>query len=157
MSDGSCRKFRMHDQPEMSTVPSPSGDGVDLELLGQQRNTLTATMSTDESQMKEQLDLVQKCESGTFILRPVHSCIKRWLLFFLNVASNKRRQGPDSSPRRRERLLLAIIILFGLTVMILLLLWNYQCLFVEHLCRGHEESSEFPVFGGRESSSSAGS
>uniref|UniRef100_A0A0E9WZG5 Uncharacterized protein n=1 Tax=Anguilla anguilla TaxID=7936 RepID=A0A0E9WZG5_ANGAN len=60
----------------------------------------------------------------------------------------KDRQGPDSPTRRRQRLLLAIIILLGLTAMVLLLLWNYQCIFIERLCQGHEESSVFPVFPG---------
>lgn len=42
--------------------------------------------------------------------------------------------------------LLAILILLGLTVMILLLFWSYQCLFVTHICQGQEDSSVFPVF-----------
>lgn len=47
-----------------------------------------------------------------------------------------------SSCCSRQRILLAILIMVALTVMALLLLWNYQCIMVWHLCQ--EEHSGFP-------------
>ncbi|KAJ8379710.1 hypothetical protein SKAU_G00004880 [Synaphobranchus kaupii] len=114
----------------------------------------TPTMSTSESEMNEtdkQCHFVQECESGVLIPRPADSCIKRWLWLWLfrKETSNKDRQGTDSPLRLRQLFFLVVAILLGLTVMVLLLLWNYQCIFIERLCRGHEESSVFPVFAGR--------
>ncbi|KAI1900547.1 hypothetical protein AGOR_G00051050 [Albula goreensis] len=80
----------------------------------------------------------------------VGSLIKRWLWRLRNAtASNRDREGPDQLPLRRQRFLLAVFILLGLTSMVLLLLWNYKCIFIDRLCEGQEGSSVFPVFGGK--------
>ncbi|KAJ8339470.1 hypothetical protein SKAU_G00362560 [Synaphobranchus kaupii] len=87
-----------------------------------------------------------------------NSWIKRWLQHFRD--SNFRKWGSgtdpvgnseqvDSAPRLRQRLLLAAVVLLVLSLMVLLLFWNYQYIMVWKLLHDQEYTS-FPVFGGTE-------
>ncbi|KAL7843959.1 hypothetical protein SRHO_G00224980 [Serrasalmus rhombeus] len=44
----------------------------------------------------------------------------------------------------RKRLVVALLIILALVIMGLLLLWNYQCIVVWHMCHAPEE---YPVLG----------
>ncbi|KAJ8413859.1 hypothetical protein AAFF_G00064570 [Aldrovandia affinis] len=104
-----------------------------------------------ESEMNDadkQIPSVGEAESGVLLYRPPASWIKRLLWRPRNAtASNKDREEPETQHLCYQRSLLPGIILLGLTVMVLLFLWNHQCIFTERLCQGQEESSVFPVFG----------
>ncbi|MGH0170716.1 UNVERIFIED_CONTAM: hypothetical protein FKN15_005773 [Acipenser sinensis] len=64
--------------------------------------------------------------------------------------------SPESpEPQQREarlgwlwsRALVGLLVLLALTVMVLLFLWNYQCIIVHRFCQSHiEERLPFPVF-----------
>lgn len=46
----------------------------------------------------------------------------------------------------KQRLLLVSLVLLALCGMVLLLLWNYQCFIVSHMCQDPERSSEYVLF-----------
>lgn len=46
----------------------------------------------------------------------------------------------------KQRLLLVSLVLLALSGMVLLLLWNYQCFIVNHMCQDPERSSEYVLF-----------
>lgn len=46
----------------------------------------------------------------------------------------------------KQRLLVVSLVLLALSGMVLLLLWNYQCFIVNHMCQDPERSSEYVPF-----------
>ncbi|KAL4623299.1 hypothetical protein GN956_G19153 [Arapaima gigas] len=75
------------------------------------------------------------------------SRLKRWLQLYRELRASKEdcEAGPQASPKRW--IIMGSVIMLALTVMVLLLFWNYHCTFIDKLCKSKEESPMFPVFG----------
>ncbi|MCJ8747060.1 hypothetical protein PDJAM_G00148730 [Pangasius djambal] len=67
---------------------------------------------------------------------PSESLLKTWLWRYKHLGSHLDKQC----------LLVVALVLVALFVMVLLLLWNYQCFMVTRMCQDEEDGSEYARF-----------
>ncbi|KAL1275206.1 hypothetical protein QQF64_028020 [Cirrhinus molitorella] len=71
------------------------------------------------------------------------SVLKRSLWRYTHLPDKSRQNGCFLD---KQRLLLVSLVLLALCGMVLLLLWNYQCFIVNHLCQDSEHNLEYVLF-----------
>ncbi|KAJ7993803.1 hypothetical protein DPEC_G00258510 [Dallia pectoralis] len=88
-------------------------------------------------------------EAEIYCKAPADSWLKRLLWAYrLTPPPSDYCQQNGSSVLWIQRLLVVGLVLLALTAMIMLLFWNYHCIFITRICQDQEGSSAYPYVEG---------